>query len=155
MSRLPQYLLTKLSQIQFTRPYTIEAVARNDIAAIGPTNTTVISITPVFPTGATKVRAYIVATLFIMNDSANAQKITPVLQAQVAGGGYANIWNPGGDIVAVPAADGTSTMVVAEANITNYFNNGQQTDVRWSITQSSANSVHYTSQATIFLVYTV
>lgn len=142
----------KLATIELTTPYT-SGFARDDIAAIGPTNTTPVSITPTFPTGATKVRVIAVVDLFVENDTANIQKITPILQVQLAGGGYNNRWNPGGDIVAVPATDGTFASIRALVDITADVVSGSQTDFRWSVTQSSANSVHYTSQAAIFLTY--
>ena len=142
----------KIPNVEHTAPYS-SGVARNDIAAVGPTNTTAVSITPTFPTGATKVRVIAVVDLFIENDTANAQKITATLAVQLNGAGYNNRWTPGGDIVAVPATDGTSASIRAVVTITADIVTAQQTDFRWAITQSSANSVHYTSQATIFLVY--
>lgn len=133
----------------------IEEVEFDDVAAVGPTNLSSLSITPAFPTGAVKVKAYLVARLTISNQTVNAQNITPSIRAQVGGGGYTTIWNPGDIMTSMPAVIGTATEVVAECDITAWFLNGQATDINFIVTQSSANSVHYTSQATIFLVYTV
>lgn len=147
--------LARLLNAQLTRPYVIEEVEFDDVVLIGPNNLSALSITPAFPPGATKVKAYIVAHLFISNQTANAQNITPHLEAQLAGGGYNDVWDPGDIVVSVPAIIGTSTMVLVECNISAYFVDGQITDIRFVVTQSSANSVHYTSEATIFLVCTV
>lgn len=147
--------LARLLNAHLTRPYVIEEVEFDDIAAIGPTALSTLSITPVFPTGATKVKAYVLATLFVSNQTANAQDVTPTLSAQVNGGGFNVIWNPGDIMVSVPDVSGTSTMLLAECDITNYFVDGQATDLYFTVTQTSANSVHYTSQAAIILVYTI
>ena len=147
--------LVRLLNAQHTVPYVMTMVAENN-PLIGPTNLTAIAATPVFPVGAVKVSAYVVAELGIMNNSANMQKITPILQVQVNGLGYNNVWVPGTDIVSVPATDGVSASPPpAVADITAYVLNGLVTNLRWNITQTSANSVHYTTQATIFLVWTV
>lgn len=143
----------QFANVHHTRPYVIEEVEFDDVAAIGPTNLSALSITPVFPIGATLVEAYLVAHLFISNQTANAQNVTPSISAQVNGGGFNNIWAPGDIMVSVPATIGTSTMLLAECDISLYFVDGQATDLYFIVTQTSANSVHYTSQATIFLVY--
>ena len=142
----------KIPNVEHTTPY-VMSIATQSIAAVGPTNMTAISITPTFPTGATKVRAYVVASLHISNQSANAQDVTPSLQAQVNAGGYNNVWVPGAIVASVPATQSTSAMIIAEADITAYVVSGQQTDIRFVITQTSANAVRYLAQATIFLVY--
>lgn len=144
-----------LANVQYTRPYVIEEVEFDDVAAVGPTNLSTLSITPVFPTGSTKVKAYLVAHIFISNQTANAQNVTPSISAQVNGGGFNNIWAPGDIMTSVPASSGTATMLLAECDISAYFVDGQATDLYFIVTQTSANSVHYTSQATIFLVYTM
>lgn len=154
-SRASALDMARLLNAQYTRPYVIEEVEFDDIALIGPTSTSDLSIIPVFPVGCTKVKAYVVATLMISNQTANAQNFTPVLEAQVSAGGYNSVWAPGDIVTSVPATIGTATQIVAECDISAYFIDGQQTDIHFAITQTSANSVHYTSQATIFLVYTL
>jgi len=146
--------LVRLLNTQPVVPYVMGMAAEN-IAAIGPTNGTALAATPVFPVGAVNVRAYVVADLFIMNNTANMQKVTPILQVQVNGLGYNNVWVPGTDVVSVPATDGTSAHIQAVVDVTAYVLTGLVTNLRWNITQTSANSVHYTTQATIFLVHTV
>jgi len=147
--------LARILNIQHTRPYVIEEVEFDDISAVGPTNLSTLSVTPTFPTGATKVKAYLVAKLYASNQTANAQNITPSISAQVNAGGFNSIWAPGDIVVSVPATIGTSAELTAICDISAYFVTAQATDLYFIITQSSANSVHYTSQATIFLVYTV
>ena len=147
--------LARLLNAQLTRPYVIEEVEFDDVALVGPTNLSVLSIIPAFPTGAIKIKAYAVATLFISNQSVNAQDITPHLEAQVNAGGYNDVWLPGDIVTSCPAVIGTSTMIYAECDISAYFVNGQQTDLRFVVTQTNASSVHYTSEATIYLVYTL
>lgn len=147
--------VARLLNAQYTRPYVIEEVEFDDIALVGPTNCSTLSITPAFPTGATKVKAYLVASLHISNQTANAQNITPSISAQVNGGGFNSIWAPGDIVISVPATQGTSGIIIAECDISAYFVNGQATDLYFIVTQTGANSVHYTSQATIFLVYTL
>lgn len=146
--------IARILNTEFVAPYS-SGVQLDDIALVGPTNTTPVTITPIFPVGAIAVRAIVVVDLFIMNDSVNAQKVTPILQVQLGGAGYNNRWTPGGNIVAVPATDGTSASIRAVVTITADVATLTATTIRWSITQTSANSVHYTSQATIFLVYVV
>lgn len=146
--------IARLLKTEFVTPYS-SGVQYDDIAAIGPTLTTAVSITPTYPVGATKVRAIAVVDLFIMNDSVNGQKVTPILQVQLAAGGFNNVWTPGAAIVSVPATDGTSASIRAVVDISAYVATVTATTIKWSVTQTSANSVHYTSQATIFLVYTV
>lgn len=145
----------KTVNIEHTRPYVIPEVEFDDVALVGPTNLSTLSITPTFPVGSTKVKAYLLAHLFISNQTATAQNITPSISAQVNGGGFNSIWAPGDIMVSVPATIGTSTMLIAECDISAYFVTAQITDLYFIVTQTGANSVHYTSQATIFLVYTV
>lgn len=148
--------LTRLLNAHLTRPYVIEEVEFDDVALVGPNNLSALSITPAFPPGATKVKAYIVAHLYVNNMTGNAQDITPHLEAQVNAGGYNDVWDPGDIMISIPATVGLSgPPIMAVCNISTYFVDGQATDIRFVVTQTSANSVHYTSQAVIFLVYTL
>lgn len=156
----PTSILSRVDRLlngEFVRPYVIEEVEVDDIAAIGPTNLSPISITPTFPTGATEVKVYGIFTLHILNDTTNAQKIRCKLQAQIAGGGYVDVWDPqdGGatyDVSGTPA-NASPAVITVICDLSAYVASGSASDFRFVVTQTSANSVHYTTQGSLYLVY--
>jgi len=128
------------------------AEALNDIAAIGPTNTTELTITVALPTGATIRRVILAAFITVMNDTANAQKIDIDVQGRVAAG----VWNTyftQDDVVGFPAADGATTGLVALQDVSALVTAAGSYGFRLAVTQTSANSVHYTTQYLLIVTY--
>lgn len=128
------------------------AEALNDIAAIGPTNTTELTITVALPTAATIRRVVLAAFITVMNDTANAQKINIDVQGRVAAGGWNTYFSQDG-VVGFPAADGATTGLVALQDVSALVTAAGSYGFRLAVTQTSANSVHYTTQYLLIVTY--
>jgi len=123
----------------------------NDIVAIGPTNTTELSITVTLPTGAVIRRAMLAAFITVMNNSANAHKIDIDVQGRVSGGSWSTFFSED-DVIGVPNIDGATTAIVALQDVS-LVNAAGIYGFRLAVTQSSANSVRYTTQYLLIVTY--
>jgi len=115
--------------------------------------TTELSITVSIPTGASIVRAMLAAFVTIMNDTANAQKITVKVQGRVYPGGSFSTFFSQANCIGFPAADGATTGIVPLQDVTALVTSAQTYGFKCLITQSSANSVHYTTQFLLLVTY--
>ena len=128
------------------------AEALNDIAAVGPTVTTELTITVSLPSGASIVRVMLTAFLTVMNDTANLQKIDVDVQGRVSGESW-NTYFSQDDVLGLPASDGVTTGFVALQDVSTLVTAAGTYGFRLQVTQSSANSVHYTTQYLLIITY--
>lgn len=146
----------KTPNIQHETEWSSVAVSEN-VAALGPTNLTAGSITPTFPTGATRVRAILIANIHVANQAANTHQISFKIQGQKAAGGYTDLL----DLTAVStigmvnlagASDGWCGSIDVTAKVDT---STVAYDFRFVVTSSDAGSVNYTTGFTLVLVYTM
>ena len=124
----------------------------DDIVAIGPTATTERTITISLPSGASMVRVMLAAFLTVMNDTPNLQKIDVDVQGRVSGGSW-NTYFSQDDVLGLPASDGVTTGFVALQDVSTLVTVAGTFGFRLQVTQSSANSVHYTTQYLLIITY--
>jgi len=124
----------------------------DDIAAVGPTNTTERTITVSLPAAATIRRVILAAFITIMNDSANAQKIDIDVEGRLGAGGW-NTYFSQDDVVGFPGVDGATTGLVALSDVTALVTAAGTYGFRLAVTQTSANSIRYTVQHVLIITY--
>jgi len=131
---------------------TIEAVAN-----AAPVSLTAGSITPTYPTGATRVRAILIATIHVANKTAVAHHISFKVQGQKAAGGY-------GDLLDLSAQEGLSMVDVDGAtdgwsgaiDVTALVDtSGTTYDFRFEVDSDNAGNVIYICSFVLALVYTM
>jgi len=142
---------TILERLEIPKPFT-SSESFDDIIAIGPTNTTEMTITVALPTGATIRSAILAAFITVVNDTANIQKIDIDVQGRVAAGAW-NTYFSQNACIAVPAVDGSTTGFVPTQNVSALVTAAGNYGFRLAVTQSSANSVHYTVNYILIVVY--
>jgi len=146
-----QALGTILDRDELTLKYN-SPEALDDIAAIGPTNTTERTITVTLPIGATIRRVILATFITAMNDTANAQKISVTVQGRIGAGAWSNFFSQS-NVIGFPAADGATTGLVALQDASTLVTSAGSYGFRLSVTQSSGNSVHYTTQYLLIVTY--
>jgi len=124
----------------------------NDIAAIGPTNTTAMNIVVVIPAGATIRRAMLAAFITVMNDTATLQKIDVDVQGRVPLGAW-NTYFSQNDCIGVPNVDAATTGFVPVQDVSAMVNAAGTYEFRCAVTQTAANSVHYTINYVLIITY--
>jgi len=131
---------------------TIQAVANAAAVALTPG-----SITPTYPTGATRVRAILIATIHVANTTAVAHHIKFKIEGQKAGGGY-------GDQLDLTAEEGLSMVNVdgatdgwsAAIDVTALVDtSGAVYDFRFEVDSDNAGNVIYVCSFVLALVYTM
>lgn len=130
------------------------AESLDDIPLVGPTDTTEKTIAVTLPTGSTIVKAILYAFIQIMNDSANAHKINIDTLGRKGAGGWTTYFSQD-SIVGLPAVDGASTAYMTQQDISALIDTsgGQSYGFKCAITQTSANSIHYTVQYLLKVYY--
>lgn len=128
------------------------AEALDAIAVTAATDTTEKTITVSLPTGASIVRAMLAAFITAMNNSANAQKIDVDVKGRVSAGSW-NTYFSQDDSIGFPAADGATTGFVPLQDVSALVTGGGTYGFKCTITQSSANSVRYTTQYLLIVTY--
>lgn len=128
------------------------ADALDDIAAVGPTNTTELPITVVLPLGATIRRVMLAAFITVMNDTATAQKIDIDVQGRIAAGAW-NTYFSQNAVLGFPAVDGATTGTVCLQDVSALVTVAGTFGFRLQVTQTAANSVHYTTQFLLLVTY--
>lgn len=126
------------------------AEAVNAIVVTAATDTTEKEITVTLPAGASIVRATLLAYVTAMNNSANAQKIDVDVQGRLSGGAWSMFFSQD-TIMGFGAVDGATTGIMAISNVTALVTATGTYGFKCTITQSSANSVRYTTQYVLIL----
>ncbi len=124
----------------------------NDFAAVGPTNTTAMPIVVAIPAGATIRRAMLAAFITVMNDTANLQKIDVDVQGRVPLGAW-NTYFSQNDCIGVPNVDAATTGFVPVQDVSAMVNVAGTYEFRCAVTQTAANSVHYTINYVLIITY--
>ena len=139
-----QNVETHLENIEFTKRIDSDEVL-DDIVATGIQYTTERYITVALPSGASLLRSRLVAFLTVMNDSANMHKIDIDVQLRPSGGAWSTFFSQD-DVIGLPAVEGATTGLVALQDVSTVVTGAGTYGVRIAASQSSANSVHYTTQ---------
>jgi len=126
-----------------------------NIASALATNLTAGTVTPVFPTGSTLVRAILIGTIKLANQAANAHHISLKVQGQRAAGGYADLLDLSalttlGLVAADGAGDGWTGAVDVSTLVTT---SNVAYDFRFVVDSDNAGSVNYTTGFVLVLVY--
>jgi len=124
----------------------------DDIAAVGPTNTTAMPIVVVIPAGATIRRAMLAAFITVMNDTATLQKIDVDVQGSLPPGGW-NTYFTENACIGVPNVDAATTGFVPVQDVSALVNAAGAYSFRCAITQTAASSVHYTINYILIITY--
>ena len=127
------------------------------IASASEESLTAGSVTPTFPTGATRQRAFVIATLHVANKSAATHKIGLTLQKQKDAEGYGDVVdltaNPPISLVNVDGATATFAIVcdvtalVDASGSTYYF--------KWLVDSDNAGAVNYCSNFVLVIIYSM
>ena len=127
------------------------------VASAAATNLTAGSITPTFPTGATRVRALLVASIHAANQAANAHHISLKVQGQKASGGYTDkIDLTAQTTLGLVNLDGASDSWVGSVDVTSLVDaSAAQYDFRFVVDSDNAGAVNYTTVFLLVLVYRI
>jgi hypothetical protein len=127
------------------------------VASAAATNLTAGSITPTFPTGATPVRALLVASIHAANQAANAHHISLKVQGQKASGGYTDkIDLTAQTTLGLVNLDGASDSWVGSVDVTSLVDaSAAQYDFRFVVDSDNAGAVNYTTVFLLVLVYRI
>ena len=128
------------------------AEALNAIATTSPTDTTEKEITVSLPSGASIVRVMLAVFITAMNNTENAQKIDIDVKGRVSGGSW-NTYFSQDDVIGFPAADGATTGTVPLQDVSVLVAAAGAYGFKCTITQSSANSVRYTTQYVLIVTF--
>jgi len=124
--------------------------ALDDINVAVATDTTEKTITVSLPPGAAIVRATLLAYITAMNNFSVAQKIDVDVKGRVSGGSFSTFFSLD-DIIGFGAVDGATTGIVAISDVSALVTVAGTYGFKCTITQSSANSVRYTTQYVLIL----
>lgn len=115
------------------------------------------TVTPTFPTGATRQRAIVIASIQAANKSAATHKIGLTLQIQVAAEGYNDVIdltaNPPLSLVAVDGAMASFTIVCDVT--TTVDTSGEAVGFQWLCDSDNAGAINYTSNFMLVLIYSM
>jgi len=140
-----------ISTMQLMTKFPSPAIT-DEINTTTTTYTTEEPITVALPSGASIVRAMLAVFITAMNASANTQKIDIMVEGRVAGGTWYSYFLQL-DCLGLPNVDGATTGFVPLNNVSNIVTGGGTYEFRVAITQSSANSVRYTTQYLLIITY--
>jgi len=128
------------------------AAALNEIAVTGEQLTTECTVTLSLPTDAVIQKASVIALITAMNNTANTQKIDVAVQARKGAGAWGSYYSQD-DCLGLPNSDAITTNLIAISDITDLVTATGAYGFRCSINQSAANSVRYTTQYVLIVVY--
>jgi len=128
------------------------AEALDAIAVTAPTDTTEKQITVALPPGASIVRVALIAYVVAMNNTPNAQKIDVDVKGRVSGGSW-NTYFSEDDCIGLPNVDGATVTLPTVQDITALVTAAGTYGFKVTITQSSANSVRYTTVYVVIVTY--
>jgi len=135
------------TEIKFPSAEALDAIAVTD-----PTDTTEKTITVSLPSGAVITRVALAAFITAMNNTANAQKIDVDVKGRLGAGSWTTYFSQD-DVIGFPAADGATTGFVPLQDVSALVTAAGTYGFKLTITQSSANSVRYTTQYILIVTY--
>ena len=146
----------KVPNLRFEDKLPTTPVAQN-VASASATNLTAGSVTPTFPTGATRQRAMLLCFLHVSNQAANTHNIGLKVQGQKPTGGYVDQLDltAVAPISLVNVAGATATFAVTIDVTTLVDTSTLQYDFRFVVDSDNAGSVNYTSNFVLVLTYSV
>ena len=151
LGRLPIYIHPELET-----EWSSVAIAENVASAV-QTNLTAQVITTTFPTGATRVRVILIASIHVANQAANTHHIDFKVQGNKDGGAYSNLL----DLTAIDSLglvnlDGATDGWCGSIDVTTLVDaSGSTYRFRFVVDSDNAGSVNYTTGFTLVLVYTM
>lgn len=146
----------QLPNVQHETEWASTAVVEQ-VAAAAPTNLTAGSITPAFPTGSTRVRAILIASIHAANQAANTHHIDVKVQGQKAAGGYGDQLDlTAQDSLGLVNLDGAADGLCVAVDVTTLVDaSGAVYDFRFVVNSDNAGAVNYTTSFVLVLVYTM
>lgn len=120
-------------------------------------NLTAGSVTPTFPTGSTRVRAILIASIHAANQAANTHHINLKIQGQKDAGGYGDLLDlTAQDSLGLVNLDGAGDGWCGAIDVTALVDASESTyDFRFVVDSDNAGAVNYTTCFTLVLVYTM
>jgi len=114
-------------------------------------------ITPTYPTGATRVRAILIATIHAANQAANAHHIDFKIEGQKAAGGYGDLLDlTAQDSLGLVALDAAADGWCGAIDVTALVDTSAAAyDFRFQVDSDNAGAVNYTTSFVLVLVYTM
>jgi len=126
--------------------------ALDDIAVTTPTDTTEREITVSLPPGGSIVRATLIAYIVAMNNTANAQKIDVDVKGRKAGGTFSTFFSQD-DCIGLVDVEGATVSLMTIQDVSAVVTEAGTYGFKVTITQSSANSVRYTTEYALIITY--
>ncbi len=128
-----------------------------NLATVVQSNLTAGSVTATFPTGSTRVRAILIASVHIANQGANTHHIDFKVEGQRAAGGYVDQLDLSAiDAIGLVNLDGATDGWCGAIDVTTLVNtSGAVYDFRFVVRSDNAGSVNYTTCFTLVLIYTM
>jgi hypothetical protein len=149
-------IATTIASYQLVTEWTTTPVSEQ-VASASATSLTAGSITPTFPTGATRVRALLVASIHAANQAANTHNVSLKVQGQKNAGGYGDLI----DLTAqttlgmVNTASATDAWVGSVDVTTLVDTSALQYDFKFIVDSDNAGAVNYTTCFALVLVYRI
>ncbi len=141
----------KLTAFKRTYTYTtvstsVSSAAEQDLATSGE-----VAIT--FPTGATKLRAIVVASLKVNNQTAAEHNIGVTLQNDINNAGWADLVDLTANMpLTLPDVDATADAITLVTEV-DAFNTGDTVEFRFQVDSDNAGEVHYTCTFVVSVEY--
>jgi len=132
----------------------VSSEALDDISVVDPTDTTEKEVTVALPPGASIIRASLIASITAMNNTANAQKIDVDVKGRPSGGSWTTFFSED-DCIGFGTVEGATLSVIAIQDVSDLVTAEGTYGFKCTITQSSANSVRYTTQYVLVVTYRV
>jgi len=144
----------KIPNVEHETEWATVAVC-NSVASISQTNLTVGTVIPTFPTGATRVRAILVASIHVLNLAANTHHIDFKVQGNKDGGAYSDLLDlSASDQLGLVNLDGASEGWCGAIDVTTLVNaSGSTYNFRFVVRSDNAGSVRYLTCFSLVLVY--
>jgi len=132
----------------------VSSESLDDISVTTPTDTTEKEITLALPPNASIIRASLIASIIAMNNTANAQKIDVDVKGRLSGGSW-NTFFSENECMGFGAVEGATVSIMAIQDVSSLVTAEGTYQFKCTITQSSANSVRYTTQYVLLVTYRV
>ena len=156
LTALVTALMTEVANTQHETEWAVGS-AIQQVASALQTNLTACSVTPTFPTGSTRVRAILVASIHAANQAGNTHHIDFKVEGQRNGLGYvAQLDLTAQDSLGLVNLDGASDGWSGAIDVTALVTTSAvQYDFRFVVDSDNAGAVNYTQNFALVLVYTI